>query len=102
MRDYNVVVEVHCVEPRWVSKEGSRYRIYVDNELMVERTWIWDQNTYIQEHMVLKLHDHASHRMRLETIKTMPGAMTELTLLNITCDGHGRPGDGQEVIFDLP
>ena len=39
-----LLCDIHC-KPK---DEAPRYRVYVDDELFTERTWIWE-NAYIQE-----------------------------------------------------
>ena len=41
-----VAVELHK-QLGW--NEEFRYRAYVNNELFVERTWVWDDNYYLEE-----------------------------------------------------
>ena len=43
------------------------YRIYVDNNLMTERTWIWDTGVGINEHVQINLHI-GQGKFRLEPV----------------------------------
>lgn len=44
-----VLTDVYC---KW-SEHPSRYRVYVNDELFGERTWIWT-NTYLEEMLQIK------------------------------------------------
>ena len=45
-----VVFDLHAdrIQP------DSRYRIYLEDELLVERTWRWDDKTYLEEMLQIK------------------------------------------------
>lgn len=54
--------DVHC---HW-SENPPSYRIYVDNDLLTERTFKWaGYQIYIREHMVCNL-DPGIHTVRIE------------------------------------
>ena len=78
----DIAVEVHCVEPSWVQMENSKYRIYLDGELLTERDWVWDQNTYINEHIIAEISPNDTHRINVEVIKSKPEHLTKLDLKN--------------------
>lgn len=44
-----VLTDVYC---KW-SDQHPRYRVYVNDELFAERTWIWT-NTYLEEMLQIK------------------------------------------------
>ena len=50
-----IKVEVHCLQPRWADVEKCSYRLYLNDELMTERTWVWDINTWIEEQMLVEV-----------------------------------------------
>lgn len=91
MKEATITVEVHCVQPRWVDKENSHYRIYLNDELMTERTWIWDQDTYIQENILANIEANINHVVRVEVVKTIHGALTQLALQNLFVNGVAFP-----------
>jgi hypothetical protein len=74
----SIIVEVHCHQPLWAINHrdnryrDSKYRIYVDDDLITERSWIWDNSTYLQEHIWVELNPTASHTLRLEPITYIP------------------------------
>ena len=75
-------VEVHCIQPSWVQLENSRYRIYLDDELMTERDWVWDQSIYINEHLLADILPDTAHTIKVEVIKSNPSHLTELVFRN--------------------
>ena len=92
----NISVEVHCLQPRWAAQEKSKYRIYIDDELMTERDWIWEQNVYIKEHLTAEISPDLSHTVRVVVIKSTKDALTQLGLNHLivndvpqnSWDGH--------------
>jgi hypothetical protein len=60
------------------------YRLYVDNDLMTERTFIWPiWKNYIEEHIVLQVEEDVPHCIRVESIRT-PDC---IIIKNITVNG---------------
>lgn len=97
-------VEVHCLQPRWVDVEKCSYRLYLNDELMTERTWIWDMNTYVDEEMIVEIDKNINHVIKVEVIKSTPLALTQLALRNIQIDGvkgNDRDGHKDNVTFIL-
>lgn len=86
MRTAKLSVEVHCLQPRWVADEKSNYRIYVDGELLTERTWIWDKDTYIQEMLIVDVSKSETHTINIEVVKENPYYLTQLELKNLVID----------------
>ena len=81
-------VEVHCLQPRWVTDERSKYRLYLDGELLTERDWIWSQETYIQENIVVELSKDTSHTISVSVVKSNPSYLTQLALQNLHINGQ--------------
>lgn len=60
-----VTVDVHCVEKL---EDSASYRLFVDQELVAERRFVWDHNSkYIREQMTLNL-GSGEHPVRIEEI----------------------------------
>lgn len=60
-----VTVDVHCTEK---AEDTGRYRLFVDQELVAERNFIWDHTSkYIREQMVLNLNPGA-HDIFVESV----------------------------------
>lgn len=51
-----------------VPQESPKYRVYVDGDLLVERTFVWDNNkNFIQENLVLIL-ESGAHTLKIERV----------------------------------
>ena len=60
-----VTVDVHCIEK---VEDSASYRLFVDQELVAERRFVWDHNSkYIREQMTLNL-EPGEHPVRIEEI----------------------------------
>jgi hypothetical protein len=92
----NLSAEVHCLQlhlqpqpmvewknPPFWQKKYSRYRIYIDDDLMTERDWAWDQNTYICEHMLAEISPDLTHTVRIDILNFNPGYQIQLGLGNL-------------------
>ena len=77
MSDVNLTVEVHCLQPRWIEHEKAKYRIYVNDDLIIERTWIWDQDTVIEENITVDVTPEITHTVRVECIKFNRGDLAQ-------------------------
>lgn len=77
MSEVNLTVEVHCLQPRWIAHEKARYRIYVDDDLITERIWIWDQDTIIEENFTVDVSPNLNHAVRIECIKFNRGDLAQ-------------------------
>jgi hypothetical protein len=58
MAIYQLTVDVHYSHPTGIN-DDSRYRIYVDQELMAERSWNWLTNVLVQENLIVELNPGA-------------------------------------------
>lgn len=99
-----ITIEVHCLRPRWADKEGTIYRLFLNNELMTERTWVWSMKSLIRERFAVDIEKDTDHNLRLEVIRTKPTAMTQLILKNLLLNRHeyqGLYGQGEEINFKL-
>jgi len=68
MAEVNLKVQVHVLQPRWIEYERNKYRLYVNDDLITERTWIWNIDTVIEEDIWVDVPTHISHIIRLEPI----------------------------------
>jgi len=89
-------VEVHCQKLlddgphlKYKNQKPSRYRIYIDDDLMTERNWIWDQNTFICENLLVDLPTNSSHNIRVDVLNysDIVGYRIQLGLGNLIVDG---------------
>lgn len=78
MAAINLTVEVHCID----QVEQSNYRLYVNNDLLTERTWIWDLNTLINENIWLDIPNNISTIVRIEII-TQNNSVSKFALRNL-------------------
>ena len=70
-----VVFDLHAdrIQP------DSRYRIYLEDELLTERTWRWDDKTYLEEMLQIKA-EPGLYKVSLE--KALP-TKTRFTVKNM-------------------
>jgi hypothetical protein len=104
MSEVSLRVQVHCLQPNWVEHEHSQYRLYVNDDLITERTWIWPMNTYIAEELLVDVTERESHIVRLETILDNPRSLTQFGLQNFYVNGWPKPhygGDRTQLSFML-
>lgn len=80
MSNLNFAVAVHCNRPPWARLNpkyaDSRYRIYVNSELLIERNWLWDNSTYINEHIQVELINTKTYNLKLEPVTILPEQAT--------------------------
>lgn len=51
-----------------IPQESPKYRVYVDSDLLVERTFLWDNNkNFIQENLVLVV-EPGAHTLKIERV----------------------------------
>lgn len=80
-----VVCDVHC---KW-DQESPRYRVYVNDELFTERTWIW-KHAYLEE-MLPIFAPYGLYKIRYELVEPELGT---LKIKNIrVINGPGRIRD---------
>lgn len=96
MTETQLSVEVHCLQPQWVVNEKSKYRIYVNDELLTERDWIWPQDVYIKENMLVELPNELMHTVTVKVVKSNPMCLTKLALRNLTLNGINQNDCGSE------
>ena len=94
MSETRITVQVHALQPRWIDHEKPKYRIYIDNDLITERTWIWDQETYIEEKLQVEVAEGINHSIRLELIKYNPMHLSQFGLQNFKINGWPKPDHG--------
>ena len=88
MNDHKITADVYA---HWGEVE-PRYRVYVDNDLLTERDFIWPgHEIFIRENIVVRL-EPGAHILRIEQVNT--GGSIEIR--NITVDGE--PSTNEFVI----
>ena len=77
MLEVNLIFEVNCQRPPWgiinpVSKFlDSRYRVYVNDDLITERSWIWD-NISLKESVWINTVEGLEHTLKIEPVVCIP------------------------------
>jgi hypothetical protein len=77
MSEVNLKFEVHCYRPSWATQFSiskffnSRYRIYVNDNLITERSWVWDNNIFLDEDVWVSDLD-VENSLKLETVTHIP------------------------------
>lgn len=67
MAPTTISIDVFCNQ---TPTGNSIYRVYVDNDLLTERNWIWSAyDTYIKEHIEVNL-EPGNHVIRLDNCNT--------------------------------
>ena len=97
MTDINISVEIHPVAPNRIKRDQPKYRIYVNDELINERTWIWNKLAYIEEKLIVDLPNNVNHSIRVETIKNDPKHISRFVLQNFICDNITKSNHLEEL-----
>jgi hypothetical protein len=81
METVKLAVDVYCKDKLDTSPV---YRVYVDNDLLTERTWIWPEyEIYIKEHIEVQL-EPGIHTVTIENC----GESKCISARSITVNGH--------------
>ena len=90
MKDCLITVDVYA---HWGDRQ-PKYRVYVDNELMTERDFIWPgHEIYIKEHITVNL-EPGVHSVDIEKISTHGTIIAK----NVTV--NGQASDTQFIITE--
>jgi hypothetical protein len=77
MIEVNLNFHIHCQRPIWgiinsSSKfKDSRYRIYINDDLITERSWVWN-NEYLNENIWMHGEDNTNYIVKLEPVVHIP------------------------------
>jgi hypothetical protein len=63
MRQIELTCEVRCLD----EAENQSYRLYIDDDLITERTWIWPYHFRIKEHIHINI-EPGEHTIRVESV----------------------------------
>ena len=78
MREVNLTFEIHCQRPHWglvnpISKfTDSRYRIYINDDLITERSWVWSNDTFLHENIWIYGKNNTNYLLKIEPIVHIP------------------------------
>jgi hypothetical protein len=79
MSQHEITVDIHA---HWGDKPPV-YRLYINNELLTERTFIWPGNeTYIKEHVLVDL-EPGKHNIHVDQV----GSGGTIIVKDIVLDG---------------
>jgi hypothetical protein len=100
---------VHCHRPPWSTNHldrrfsTSRYRVYVDKDLITERTWIWGNDIVIAETLLVDIDPEQGHNLKIEPVTYIPEQaifkISDFRLLN--CQGQTNSVNDVELYFVL-
>lgn len=88
IKEAELVFQIHC----YYAGKPPRYRIYVDSDLMTERTFVWDTNEQYIEERVIVAAPIGQHTLRVENVDPELGTFT---IEHLRVDGI--PTDGNSV-----
>ncbi len=75
---------VHVTADIYTLRENSIYRVYIDDDMMTERTVYWSTfKEYVTENMVIQVEEGSTHTIRAET----HSRDNWVVIKNITVDG---------------
>lgn len=68
-------VEIHCNQPNWAKMQpiDPSYRLYLNNDLVTERTWKFGESCFINEEMYANLTHEQPCVIELEPLIKIPG-----------------------------
>ena len=85
MTEVLLAVDIMC---EWLGYEPA-YRVYVDGDLLTERTYIWGDQQYVREHLSVNL-EPGEHQLIVEPIINH-GTQAQFKLTNFTINGQPSP-----------
>ena len=103
-------LEVHLLTPNWVFQEGkpsimdvdnTRYRIYVNDDLITERTWIWGNNTFIDENILINVKGGEENTIKFEPVLSGPVGKFLLKNLRINDIMKETDEESNELTFKI-
>ena len=66
MREVSISVDLYC---KWEITPPI-YRLYVDDTLLTERTYIWNcEEQFVREHVIVNL-EHGTHTLKIESVNS--------------------------------
>ena len=88
MSQVNLKVQVHCLRPSWVNFENNKYRLYVDNDMITERSWIWNTKTLLDENIWVKLELDTEHSIKIVPVLDPINSFVKFTLKNLRINNN--------------
>jgi len=97
MSQVNLKVQVYCLKPKWVNFEKNKYRLYVNEDMLTERSWVWDNNIFLDEDVWVSNLD-VENSLKLEPVIHIP-SQASFTINNFRVPNI--PATSTKVINDL-
>ena len=97
-------VEVHCLGPRWVNFEDAKYRLYVNNDLLTERTWRWGIDAFVKENIIVDVPTELANDLYIMPILE-PKSTAQFVLKNLKVEEdliEDLGGHRTQVSFIVP
>ena len=88
MSQVNLKVQVHCLRPSWVDFENNKYRLYVNNDMITERSWIWNTKTLLDENIWVKLELDTEHSIKIVPVLDPINSFVKFTLKNLRINNN--------------
>ena len=91
MREINLKFEVHAYRPKWAVWSADhqnsiysdpRYRIYINDNLITERNWIWDNSILLVENIWIQS-DETHYIVKLDPILLKNPAQATFSIKNL-------------------
>lgn len=87
----NILIDIHCVRPSWALEYHKEqllppiYRVYVNEDLITERSWLWDDGKLIREEIWVELDTSTVHKIKLQPVLKVAG-MAKFKIDNLVVD----------------
>ncbi len=98
MNGVNIKVQIHCLKPSWVNFEKNKYRLYVNEDMLTERSWIWDIKTFIDENIWVELESNKEHRIKIVPILDPINSLAKFALKNLRINENLYQSENQEQL----
>jgi hypothetical protein len=86
-----ITAEIRCM----YSYNNPSYRVYVDGDLITERTWVWNhENTLIEEKIIVEI-EPGEHKIEVINVENPKSSRFSLGTVCI----EGRPVHVQNGVF---
>ena len=98
MNEVNLKVQVHCLRPSWVDFENNKYRLYVDNDMITERSWIWNTKTLLDENIWVELELDTEHSIKIVPVLDPINSFVKFTLKNLRINNNSYYTENEEQL----
>lgn len=88
----NILIDIHCTRPNWALAYHKDqllsppiYRVFVNEDLITERSWLWDDEKLIREEIWAELDPQLAHKIKLQPVLKVAG-MAKFKIDNLVVD----------------